>query len=89
VDPGAVITLRVLDKKQKKFKMDADEEYDYFKYFVKSENEFYDQNPNFAGMNLLSVAAELKEIATERPHDKDGIIGKSGHYVYTATTIEH
>jgi hypothetical protein len=29
-------------------------------------------------MNLLSVAAELKEIATERPHDKDGIIGKSG-----------
>jgi hypothetical protein len=58
--------------------MDAEEENEYFKYFVKADNEFYDQNPNFAGMNLLSAAAELKEVATERPYDKDGIIGKSG-----------
>jgi hypothetical protein len=58
--------------------MDAENEYNYFDYFVMSENEFYSENPIFAGTNLLSAAAELKQIATAMPHDKDGVMEKTG-----------
>jgi hypothetical protein len=58
--------------------MDAENEYNYFDYFVMSENEFYSENPIFVGTNLLSAAAELKQIATATPHDKDGVLEKAG-----------